>query len=358
MEARCIVCFLILLLSFPAKSQDTYKAYIKYFTTASYRNSEGDLIVKNNGDYFSAWTQFRNGTDDNSSADIAAAYSQDSGKNWIHLGIIQENLGLETTISVSLIRINSTTVHMYFCVGNSHTDLQVYRKVSTDDCLTWGAAEHIINDPGYSAVLNGQVRRVSSGRIIMAIYTSLDVNNIPPDYLYVYTWYSDDDGETWTRSTPNLTLAEDIGYAEPGFFEPSNGAIKLNMRVQSGGFQVFSQSNDNSETYNTPFTSTLSSTGSPAAIWRLSNGVIVAFHNPTDRPFADIRSTLRMSKSIDGGATWITVNALDEVSNDYNFAYPSITEHDGRILVTYWETNKTVGKIALKFASIPINNLN
>lgn len=358
MEARGIICILAFLLWLPVQAQDTYKAYIKYFTTANYRNSEGDLIVKTNGEYFAAWTQFRDGTADNSSADIAAAYSQDSGKNWIHLGIIQQNIGLETTISVSLIRINSTTVHIYFCVGNSGTDLQVYRKVSTDDCITWGTAEHVINDPGYSAVLNGQVRRVSSGRIIMAIYTSLDINNIPPDYLYSYSWYSDDNGNTWTRSTPNLTLSADIGYAEPGFFESSPGVIKMNMRVQSGGFQVFTQSNDNGETYNTPFTSTLSSTGSPAAIWRLSNGVIVAFHNPTDGPFADIRGTLRMSKSNDGGATWTTVLALDEVSNDYNFAYASITEHDGRILITYWETNKTVGKIALKFASIPLTLLN
>lgn len=353
MEKKLFIYFLIFLYSLESTAQ--YKSYIKYATRKNIRNSEGDLIVKNNGSYFAAWTQFGNNLADNASADIAAKISDDGGKNWTSLGVIQQNLGAETTISVSLLRIGGDTVHMYFCVGNSGTDLQLYRKKSTDDCTSWGPAELLINDPGYSAVLNGKVRRVSSGRIIMAMYTTADVNNIPPDYMYSYCWYSDDNGTTWSRSTPNLVLNEDIGYSEPGFFEADSGVITMNMRVQTGGVQVFSTSIDDGNTFDTPFNSTLSSTGSPASIARLSNGVIIALHNPSGLPYSDIRSLLRLSKSVDGGLTWQKVSDIDGGIEGYNFSYSSITENSGNILITYWETNLTMGRISLKFTSIPIS---
>ncbi len=329
------------------------KSYVKYFTTASYRNSEGDIIVKTNGTYYVAWTQFRNATQDNATADIAAKYSTDSGKNWVDVGIIQENIGAQTTISVSLVRISSTVVHMYFCVKNSNTDLRIFRKVSTDDCSTWGSATEVINDGGYMPMLNGVVRKTASGRIVVPVYYSADVGIIPP-YMYVYCWYSDDNGVSWTKSTPNLTHNGSIGYAEPGFTETSAGNLLIYLRNETG-VQDFANSTDNSTTFGTPYVSTLSSTHSPAKIIQLSNGHLIAFHNPSGLSTA--RYAIRVSRSNDVGATWTKLMDLEYGPSNYNFSYPSAIEYNGKLLVTYWETNISVGKISLKFASIPISQL-
>lgn len=349
--------YLLFILLLPIGLQAQFKAYIKYFTTASYRNTEGDLIVKNNGQYYAVWSQFRNGTDDATTADLAAKYSVDSGKNWIDLGIIQENIGIQTTMSVSLVRIGHDTVHMYFLVKNSNTDLRIYRKKSFDDCVTWSAAEQAITDPGYAIVLNAKARKVASGRIVIPVSFSANVGVIPPNYLSVYAWYSDDNGSTWTKSTPTLTLSADIGYAEPGFVETSAGNLLLHMRVQTGGFQVFSNSTNNGTTWGTPYTSTLSSTGSPCSIIKLSTGQLIAVHNPVVGGFPHIRSVLRISKSVDNGATWQLVMDLESNTLNYNFAYSSTTEYNGNLLLTYWELQPVAGKYALKFASIPISQL-
>lgn len=346
--------FVILFFASTTQAQG-FKSYISYFTTASYRNTEGDLIVKTNGDLYVAWSQFHNGTFDNTTADIAAKYSTDGGKNWVDLGIVQLNIGTQTILSVSLIRISSSVVHMYFCVKNSNTDLSIYRKVSSNDCVTWSAPVQVLQDGGYMPAVNGCVRRLASGRILYPVYFSTNVGTVPP-YMVAYAWYSDDDGATWTKSTPNLTHLASIGYAEPNSVEISPGTLIMNLRNETG-FQDFSTSADNGATWGTPGNSTLTSSHSPAVIRKLSTGALIAIHNPTGTGMTDVRNVLRISRSVDNGATWVKVRDLEGYTVGYNNAYPSALEYNSNLLLTYWELCAAAGKYSLKFASIPISSL-
>lgn len=346
---------MILLFSSTVNAQG-FKSYIQYFTTGSYRNTEGDLIVKTNGQLYTVWGKFHNNLDDAAVADLAAKVSADSGRNWIDLGIIQQNIGLQTTTSVSLVRISSTVVHLYFCVKNSNTDLRIYRKISSDDCATWGAPVEVINDNGYMPALNNTVRKLASGRLIISIYFSANVGVIPPNYCMAYCWFSDNNGSTWTKSTPNLTRSIGVGYTEPTTVETSAGNLLMAIRNNSG-FQHFSTSTNNGATWTTPVASTLITTDSPVKIIKLSTGKLIAIHNPSGTGMTDPRNVLRLSGSTDNGATWVTIMDLEGYTAGYNFSYSSAVEYNGNLLLTYWEANSAAGKLSQKFASIPITQL-
>lgn len=334
-----------------------YKSYIQYFNTGSYRNTEGDLIVKTNGQLYTVWGKFHNNLDDAAVADLAAKVSIDSGKNWIDLGVIQQNIGLQTTTSVSLIRISTTVVHLYFCVKNSNTDLRIFRKISSDDCVTWAAPVEVLNGSGYMPALNNTVRKLSSGRLILPVYFSANVGVIPPNYCYAFSWYSDNNGTSWTRSTPNLTRNTNIGYTEPSIIETSVGGSLYMVIRNNSGFQHISTSSDNGATWSTPIAGTLISTDSPAKLIKLSTGKWIAIHNPTGTGMTDPRNVLRLSGSTDNGATWVKILDMEGYTAGYNFSYSSAVEYQGNLLITYWEANSAVGKLAQKFASIPINKL-
>lgn len=351
---------IVLLILFSSCACAQYKSYIKYFDNTSYRNSEGDLIVKNDSTYYAAWGQFGTSVADDAQASIGAKRSLDNGRNWVDMGIVQANIGLKNTVSVSLLRIGHDTVHMYFLVKNSNTDLKVYRKISIDDCSTWTAPAEVISDAGYNIVLNAKVRKLSSGRLIMPIGWVADVGAATP-YFRAYCYYSDNNGTSWTKSTPELVRNAGTGFPENGIVELSPGNLLMSMRESLTGFQWFSSSANNGSTWSSAIQSTLESTASPAQLVKLSNGSLIAIHNPNYIP-ADAtyntRLILRISKSSDGGNTWSKVFDLENgPTSNYNFSYPSAVEFNGYLLLTYWETNYTAGRIAQKFASIPISNL-
>lgn len=351
----------ILIFAFSSADAQIQKGYIAYFTGKNYRNSEGDVIVKNDGaTLYSVWTEFGTSTADDAAAQIVSKTSIDGGKNWTAYKVEQANLGTQTTMSVSLVRINSTTVHMYFLVKNSATDMKIYRKISSDDCATWGAASAVISDVGYNLVLNGKVRKTASGRIVIPIAWVTDAGGSPA-YFRTYVYYSDNSGSSWTKSTPELTRSAGIGLVEPGFVETSSNNLRMHIRESLTGHQWYSTSTDNGSTWASAAEGTLSSTSSPAAMIKLSNGHLIALHNPDSIP-ADatynLRVTLRISQSTDNGATWSKLFDLERGPNsNYNFSYPAVIENNSNLLVQYWETNYAAGKIALKFASIPITQL-
>lgn len=354
------IIFLFILFS-PLLANCQYKSYIKYFDNTNYRNSEGDLIVKNDSTLYTVWTQFGTSLADDAQANINAKQSFDFGKNWIDKGIVQANIGVKNTMSVSLIRIGHDTVHMYFLVKNSNTDLKVYRKVSTDDCVTWGSPAAVISDAGYSIVLNGKVRKLSSGRIIMPIGWVADAGAATP-YFRAYCYYSDNNGTSWTKSTPELTRNAGIGFPENGVAKMSSGIMLMSMRESTTNFQWISTSADNGASWVGPASQgTLESTSSPAQLIELSSGSLVAIHNPNVIPpdaTYNTRLVLRISKSVDGGNTWSKLFDIENgPTSNYNFSYPSATEFNGYLLLTYWETNYLAGRIAQKFAAIPISLL-
>jgi len=345
---------LILLILFTNTVSAQFKSYIQYFSKGNYRNSEGDLIIKNNGQLYTVFTKFRNNLDDAAVADLCAKVSTTGGRDWIDLGVVQTNIGGQTTMSVSLVRTSTTKVQMYFCVKNSNTDLRIYRKISNDDCATWSAPMLVINAPGYLAVLNASVVRINSGRIVIPVYFTSNVAAIPPNYCKAYSYYSDDDGATWVKSTPDQNISSGVGYTEPCAVAINYNIVLMMIRNNSG-VQHFSVSTDAGATWSVATASQLVSTDSPCKILLTSTGVLIAVHNPPG--FTDPRGVLRISKSLDSGATWVTAFDIETPVDSYNFSYASVAEYQGNLLISYWEANFNAGKIAQKFCSIPINKI-
>jgi len=335
------------------KSSQFQKVYIAKVSASNVRNSEGDITVLNNGRYLCAYTKFNSSGTDASTAQIVGKISTDTtGKTWGSEFLISANIGKNTVISASLLSSGPSTIQCYFAVKNSLKDLQYYRSVSADDGLTWAAATPVINQGDYCIVLNAVVRRMNNNRIVIPGSSAPDAS-VSTATFNAFDYYSDDGGITFTKSN-TITPPVPNGALEPSVVQLSGNNLLMRMRTSSGP-QYFSTSNDNGTTWTAPFLSTLESSSSPAQIVNI-RGTLIAFHNPVVWP-GKPRNPLRISKSVDNGATWIKVADMEDANpNVYNYAYPSVTISNGYLLVSYWETIGTTG-INLKFSKINISAL-
>ena len=335
------------------RSSQFQKVYIAKVSAVNVRNSEGDIVVLNNGRYLCAYTKFNSSGTDASAAQIVGKISNDTtGVTWGPEFVISPNIGKNTVISASLLSSGSSTIQCYFAVKNSLKDLQYYRAVSADEGLTWAAATPVINQGDYCIVLNAVVRKVNNNRIVIPGSSAPDAS-VATATFRAFDYYSDDGGVTFTKSN-TITAGVPNGALEPSVVQLSGNNLLMRMRTSTGP-QYFSTSNDNGTTWAAPFSSTLESSSSPAQIINI-HGTLIAFHNPVVWP-GKPRNPLRISKSLDNGATWIKVTDMEDADpNVYNYAYPSITISNGYLLVSYWETIGTTG-INLKFSKINISAL-
>ncbi len=181
----------------------------------------------------------------------------------------------------------------------------------------WSEPRKII--PGYVGSLRGWYQ-MDSGRILVGVGLANPDRLEPPKSGPDYGWndlvvcYSDDYGETWTRSpdelkfelrTPNNTR---YGAIEPAFMEKKDGTLWMLIRDRQG-FVMQSESATGerwSEPQETPFISS----DSPADILELADGRWVLLLNSSqiwDNPRSYAmggRNALLAALSPDGGQTW------------------------------------------------------
>jgi len=79
------------------------------------RNSEGSIIELRDGRLFLAYSHFYGGESDNSAAYIAGRFSEDRGNTWSLKDItVVENQGKENVMSVSLLRLGSGEIALFY----------------------------------------------------------------------------------------------------------------------------------------------------------------------------------------------------------------------------------------------------
>ena len=78
------------------------------------RQSEGDVLVLKDGTLLAAWSDFTGGPDDHATANISAAKSKDGGRNWSAPFLLQENVGRNNVMSVSLLRTRSGEILFFY----------------------------------------------------------------------------------------------------------------------------------------------------------------------------------------------------------------------------------------------------
>ena len=169
------------------------------------------------------------------------------------------------------------------------------------------------------------------------------------------TIYSDDDGETWHKSSAALQVEtpdlHEYGAVEPVVFELKDGRVWMLMRTQKG--RLWESYSNDGVTWSDPQPTRFMSSDSPAGIVRIKDGRIVLFWNNCLRTSYDVggRQALHAAISEDEGRTWRGYREVvrdpkrDEVPpthGDWGTAYPfPIPTADGKILL---RTGQGVGR--------------
>ncbi len=344
-----------------ADNGGVFESFIARASEGNPRHTEADVLVRRDGSLLVAWSDFYAGARDDAPARISAAVSTDGGRTWGPRYTLQENTGGANVMSVSLLRSRTGDVLFFFLQKNSLTDLKVYVRRSTDDARTWGEPVLVTADPGYHVMNNARVIQLRSGRLLAPVASSKQVWTKNDDFR-TSVYLSDDDGRTWRRSR-TLLSAPKRGAMEPGLVELKDGRVMQIIRTQTG-FIWRSFSSDGGETWTDAAPWDIESPESPATLavtpggdWLLVWNPKVVWSNPEKTVLGanhgGARTPLATMVSDDEGRTWSSPRNL-EGNPDSTFAYTSVTFHEGRALLTYYDFPKGGKLLSLKFKSVPL----
>jgi len=298
------------------------------------RSSEGGFAALGSGRIIFSYTQFYGGGADHSPARIVCIHSDDQGRTWSQPVVVVENEGGNNIMSVSLLRLASGKLAMFYLLKNSWIDCRPRMRLSTDDGETWSEANCILDAPGYFVMNNDRVIQTRTGRII-APFAFHRLRGSDPqssksiDFRGIAMWiYSDDDGATWQESANwwALPMRSGTGVQEPGIVELADGSLFSWCRTDQGAQQGF-RSTDEGKTWTPPEPTELQSPVSPASIRRIpeSDDLLALYNDHSGKfPFPKgKRSPLVAAISSDGGKTW-PVRKLIEGDPDGWYCYTAI----------------------------------
>lgn len=331
------------------------------------RNSEGAFIALSDGRIMFVYTKFGENRSDAGEANLVARYSSDDGETWSGDETVVENFGGCNVMSVSLLRLQSGKIAMFYLRKDSaFASCIPMMQTSSDEGKTWTKPKDVIPIPGYYVLNNDRVVQLKSGRLVMPVgkhptrVKAVDENGEPVlSHSYaamILHYFSDDEGETWQQSLQSVyaAISNGGGLQEPGVVELSDGRLWgfsrfWGHRVEGGPptrsyiWEYFSD--DQGNTWSEPKPSTFMSPCSPMSVKRLrKTGDLLAIwndHTPAARGAANHpvkprleRSPLAMAVSSDDGIDW-HYHKLVETSPDHGFCYTAIHETEAAVLLGY-----------------------
>lgn len=304
------------------------------------RNSEGDFITLNDNRILFVYTRYTGSSaSDHAPAFLAGRYSNDHGETWTQEDeVIVPNEGGLNVMSVSLLRLQNDDIALFYLIKNATDDCIPVMRISKDEAKSWSDAAPCITDKkGYFVLNNDRVIQLDDGRLLMAVALHNTPNGEWREQADLFSYYSDDDGETWHSSTkvPNTTPTI---TQEPGLIEMNDGRIMMYIRA-SGGYQQLSHSADRGETWSHIETSNIPSPISPATIEKIprTNDWLMVWNN-NDGSNPDIknkRTPLTAAISKDEGETWEHIKNIEEDPDGW---YCYIAIHfvdDENVLLSY-----------------------
>ena len=314
------------------------------------RNSEGAFMPLKDGRIMFVYSRYYGtSSSDHATADLAARYSSDKGATWTDKDeIVVKNHGGMNVMSVSLLRLQSGEIALFYLLKNSTSDCRPVMRRSFDEGKTWSEPAHCITDEvGYYVLNNDRVIQLKDGRLLFAVSRhGFDANDKFDNMGVVMTYASDDNGKTWHRGKSILSVVSPSGrkYAaqEPGVVELKDGRLLLWIRTNAG-CQFMSHSSDRGETWSVPQPSWLRAPTSPATIKRLPTGDLLAIWNNHEMRF-DLkrkggwngkRTPLSAAISRDEGITWQGAHNIED-DPEGHFCYIAIQPlDDGTVLLGY-----------------------
>ena len=330
------------------------------------RNSEGDIIALRpfratlspdqvganwrDGRLLLAYSHFTAGSGDNAQAHIAARFSKDGGWTWGDDIALFPREGAMNDMSVSLLRMSSGDIALFYLVKHSTRDCRAFMRVSRDEAQSWSDPKLVIPEIGYYVVNNARVVQLRSGRIVVpaALHDWPSENErLSPGIAMCFL--SDDEGNTWRRSKSVLEppAGSASGLQEPGIIELKSGALLMLCRTDQG-VQFRSHSEDGGDTWSPAEPSGIASPCSPATLRRLpKTGELLMIWNDHSGEFAEFgqkRTPLTTAISRDEGKTWTNRKILEDDPDGW-FCYISCTFVGDAAFVSYCAGDKAVGRL-------------
>jgi sialidase-1 len=309
------------------------------------RNTEGDFVMLKDGRLLMIYSRFTShGPADSGAAALAARYSSDAGRTWTQSDeIVVENEGGMNTMSVSLLRLASGEIALFYVRKNSMLDCRPYMRISRDEGKTWSKARRAISEPGYYVLNNDRAYQTRKGRLLLPV--ALHRNESPEPAKFnsrgvAMCYLSDNRGKSWRRSKTVLEnpSPHPAGLQEPGIVELKDGRLLMYMRTGMGS-QYFSYSSDGGDTWSPAEPSSLLSPLSPATIERIpKTGDLLAVWNDHSQVSPEIRNRLRTPLTVaisrDEGKTWEKARNIAEDPTGW-YCYTAVEFAGSRLILGY-----------------------
>ena len=309
------------------------------------RNSEGAFVTLKSGKILFAYTQFYGGSSDHSKARIVTIESDDQGLNWTSKPrVLVENWGEKNVMSVSLMRLKSGEIALFYLVKNGLHDCKPYVQLSLDEARNWSEPRLMVTPVGYFVMNNDRVVQLNNGRLVAPVAFHRPIyrdGEKSADWRGITIWYlSDDEGQTWYESDFWWALPipdSRSGLQEPGVVELSDGSLFSWART-SVGVQYGFYSTDQGITFSPPESTNLVSPCSPASIKRIpgTSDLLAVYNDHSGRfPFTENRrNPLVVAISKDGGKTWPVCKTI-ESDLDGHYCYTAIHFINDTVLLAY-----------------------
>lgn len=279
------------------------------------RNSEGDFIELKDGRILFIYTHFTGGNSDHAGAHLAARESRDGGRTWsTNDTLVVTNEGGMNVMSVSLLRLRSGPIALFYLRKNSGKDCRPLLRISRDEARTWSEPiECITDEVAYYVLNNARVVQLASGRLVVPVAQHARADGAwRPGEIYCYL--SDDEGKTWHRGAQSLTAKAEgktVSLMEPGLVETSPNEMLMIIRTRVGT-QYTARSKDGGEHWTAAEPSDLWSPESPATFTKIpgTETLVVIWNDHRGKPLdhrtakSPHRTPLSLALSRDGGKTW------------------------------------------------------
>ncbi|MHC4230545.1 MAG: sialidase family protein [Planctomycetota bacterium] len=314
------------------------------------RNSEGDIIELKSGRLCLIYTRFTGGSGDHATADLAMRTSDDDGGSWSDDRIVVRRPGGLNVMSVSLLRLASGEIALFYLRKTSKEDCRPLMCISTDEARTWSRPVVCITDKvGYYVLNNDRAVQLQQGRLILPVAWHQGPGQNRDTAGVIMCYLSDDNGKTWRRSKDSFKgyapEGQRITVQEPGVVELKDGRLMMFMRTNADS-QYVCHSRDGGETWSKAQPSNLASPLSPASIKRIAwTGDLLCVwndHSGMHRYPAGRRTPLCLAVSRDEGRTW-SKSRIIEGNPDGWYCYTAVAFVKDRVLLAYCAGDKKIG---------------
>jgi len=310
------------------------------------RNSEGDFIQLKDGRIMFAYSHFTGGGSDHAAGHLAARFSSDGGLTWTDQDIeIVKREGTFNVMSVSLLRLQSGEIALFYLRKNSLTDCRPLMRVSRDEGESWSDPIVSIEDVGYYVLNNDRAVQLKSGRLVLPVA----LHNTPQQDRFdgrgvISCYTSDDNGKSWRQSTTRQQ-GDKLTLQEPGIIELEDERLMMFCRTPHGS-QYISHSNDQGDTWSPFKPSNIISPVSPATIERIpETGDLLLVWNSHDQvapEYRGNRTPFHVAVSRDDGQTWEHKKTLEDDPNGW-YCYTALTFVGDHVLLGHCAGDRREG---------------